>query len=117
MRHLLEVSLFAVSGLAVVFIRSFVFDYELLAFQLVIAVLYFFTVRKWIKGLPRTVASVFRRNTWILVLAAGLCIFDAFAPAVGWLLLMFAVVIAVRAWRYGVPDVDRRDVPAVLQKI
>lgn len=116
MRHLLEVALFAVSGLGALFLRGAVSDYQRLGFQLALAGVYFLVVRGWIKSLPRPTAKVFRRNIALLTAGAILSIFEYTCTVSGLGLLVISVLIAFRARSYGFPPLERNDVPGVLQE-
>lgn len=116
MKHLMESVVFAVSGLGVLFLRGAVVDYQLLGFQLVLALAYFLVVRGWLKDVSRSAAKVFRRNIFLLVAGAFLSIFECTYVAAGVGMLAISVVVAFRAQRYGLPPLERNDVPRALQE-
>ncbi|MGP9488666.1 hypothetical protein CQ019_11940 [Arthrobacter sp. MYb229] len=110
-------TLFALSGAVALFGQSLFADVSALFLQLVITLAYRLSVGVFIQTQARDVARIYRRNTMILVVASVLSVFEPLKFAVALLLMLGALLIAQRAWRYGHPEKEDNDVPLPLQWI
>lgn len=108
-RHIMEVAVFAASGLGLLMLPGYAAGWP----QLVLAALYWFSVRGAVRDQPRSVARIYRRNTLIL-LGACLLALLGHQRITAVLLLGIGLVILVRSRNHGHPYPARNDVPRLL---
>lgn len=107
MRHTCEVAIFLASGVALL-ARYFGADWwPIVLVQIVLATLYFFTVRPLVAQLHASrnskTAGVYSNNVALLLVAGIFAIYQQGTFVIGCLLMVGAVVIAVRSVKFGHP--------------